>query len=127
MKCEKYLKKRIHDNMSLTELVDVFEKACNKFKKEQDMLLFEADTYSFTGKPMFYFSLVRQFPNKEEEYCQIHLDILYSPDQADGGYSESIWDEDIDGDFFDHIRNSEIYTRLKGEKIAEIDLYMDET
>ena len=39
---------------------------CNMPLKE-DMILFETGTYSFTGKPMFNFSLVRQFPNDEED------------------------------------------------------------
>ena len=51
---------------------------CN-IPTEEDIILFETETYSFTGKPMFYFSLVRQFPDDEEEYYQIHVDVLYSP------------------------------------------------
>ena len=45
-------------------IVSVFEEMCNMPLKE-DMILFETGTYSFTGKPMFNFSLVRQFPNDE--------------------------------------------------------------
>lgn len=56
----------------------MFEEMCNMPLKE-DMILFETGTYSFTGKPMFNFSLVRQFPNDEEEYYQIHVDVLYIP------------------------------------------------
>ena len=44
----------------------MFEEMCNMPLKE-DMILFETGTYSFTGKPMFNFSLVRQFPNDEED------------------------------------------------------------
>lgn len=73
-----YLQNRISDKSSLEDIVDVFEKMCNIPFKE-DMILFETGTYSFTGEPMFYFSLVRQFPNEEEEYYQIHVDVLYMP------------------------------------------------
>lgn len=67
-----YLKNSISDNSSLEHIVSVFEEMCNMPLKE-DMILFETGTYSFTGKPMFNFSLVRQFPNDEEEYYQIQV------------------------------------------------------
>ena len=35
---------------------------------DNDMILFETGTFSFTGENLFYFSLVRQFPNDEDEY-----------------------------------------------------------
>ena len=73
-----YLQNSISDNSSLEHIVSVFEEMCNMPLKE-DMILFETGTYSFTGKPMFNFSLVRQFPNDEEEYYQIHVDVLYIP------------------------------------------------
>ena len=59
-----YLQNSISDNSSLEHIVSVFEEMCNMPLKE-DMILFETGTYSFTGKPMFNFSLVRQFPNDE--------------------------------------------------------------
>ena len=67
-----YLQNSISDNSSLEHIVSMFEEMCNMPLKE-DMILFETGTYSFTGKPMFNFSLVRQFPNDEEEYYQIHV------------------------------------------------------
>ena len=69
-----HLQNRISDKSSLENIVDVFEEMCNIPIKE-DMILFETGTYSFTGEPMFNFSLVRQFPNDEEEYYQIHLNV----------------------------------------------------
>lgn len=127
MGCIEYLQKEIHENMQLADLVDIFEKASNKYKNQQDMLLFETGIYSFTKTPMFYFSIVKQFPNEEEEFCQVHLDVMYSTDMVDKDYSESVWDEDIEEDFFWYIRNSEIYTRLKDKEISNIDIYADET
>ena len=72
------MKNRISDKSGLEDIVNVFEQMCN-IPTEEDIILFETETYSFTGKPMFYFSLVRQFPDDEEEYYQIHVDVLYSP------------------------------------------------
>lgn len=34
----------------------------------------------FTGDTLFYFSMVRQFPNDDEEYFPIHADIRYQLD-----------------------------------------------
>lgn len=127
MDCIEYLQKEIHEDMLLADLIDIFEKASNKYKNQQDMLLFETGIYSFTKTPMFYFSMVKQFPNEEEEFCQVHLDVMYSTDKVDKDYSESVWDEDIEEDFFQYIRNSEIYTRLKDKEISNIDIYADET
>ena len=76
----KYLQTRITDKSSIEDIVNVFEEMCKK-SIEEDMILFETGTYSFTGEPMFYFSLVRQFPNCEEEYYQIHVDVLYLPEE----------------------------------------------
>lgn len=74
-----YLKKAITDKMPLENIVDVFEQMCQT-PIEEDMILFETGTYSFAGEPFFYFSLVRQYPNNEDdEFYQIHVDVLYAP------------------------------------------------
>lgn len=67
-----YLQNSISDNSSLEHIVSVFEEMCNMPLKE-DMILFETGTYSFIREPMFYFFLVRQFPNCEEEYFRFML------------------------------------------------------
>lgn len=122
----KYLKSEINETMQLSELVDVFEKMC-QIPIEADMILFETGTFSFSDQPMFYFSLARQYPNGEEEYFQLHLDIQYKPSNKNKLFSGSIWNEDIGEDFFSFVRNSDAYLSMKNEKIAKIDIYMDET
>lgn len=45
------------------------------------MILFETGTFTIFGdEPMFQISLVRQFSNENEEFYQIHVDILYESD-----------------------------------------------
>lgn len=44
---------------------------------------------------MFQISLVRQFSNEDEEFYQIHVDILYESDNENKMMSESICDEDL--------------------------------
>ena len=55
-----FLKKNINDKMSLSEIVDVFEKMCAR-PIDNDMLLFETGTYDFSEGTYFIFNLVRQF------------------------------------------------------------------
>ena len=52
-----YLKNTITDDMTLEEIVDIFEKMCQT-PVDEDMILFETGTYNFTGEELFYFSLV---------------------------------------------------------------------
>ena len=67
-----YLERNINNDMSLPDIINVFEKMCEE-PLENDMILYETGTFSFTGEPLFYFSIVRQFPNDEEEYCQVSV------------------------------------------------------
>lgn len=114
-----YLKNSISDNSSLEHIVSVFEEMCNMPLKE-DMILFETGTYSFTGKPMFNFSLVRQFPNDEEEYYQIHVDVLYIPTEENKDFQRTIWNEDIEEDIFSYIKKTpESITACTEQKIDQ--------
>ncbi|MBQ6569617.1 MAG: hypothetical protein IJL87_05125 [Clostridia bacterium] len=121
-----FLKENINDSLSLSDIVNVFEKMC-EVPIANDMLLYETGTYHFTGEPLFYFSLVRQLPSGEEEYYQIHVDVLYKPSSESQKYKNAVWNEDIDGDFFDYIRNSEAFKCASSEIIKKIDIYKDET
>ena len=121
-----YLQSMITEQTGLEDIVDIFEKMC-QIPVENDMILFETGTFSFTGSPLFYFSLVRQFSNEEDEFYQIHVDVLYKPDQENKGLSESVWNEDISENIFEHIRGSKAYTYAKTHAIVKVDIYMDET
>ena len=52
------------------------------------------------------FSLVRQFPNDEEEYYQIHVDVLYIPTEENKDFQRTIWNEDIEEDIFSYIKKT---------------------
>lgn len=121
-----YLKSRIFDNSSLADIVNVFEKMCSIPIKD-DMILFETGTYSFTGEPMFYFSLVRQFPGCEEEFYQIHVDVLYVPTEETKAFVQSTWNWDIKDSIFHHIRNSQEFEFCNGIKYSKTEIYLDET
>ena len=121
-----YLQNRISDKSSLEDIVDVFEKMCNIPIKE-DMILFETGTYSFTGEPMFYFSLVRQFPNDEEEYYQIHVDVLYMPTAENKDFEQNIWNDDIEENIFSYIKKTPEFSFCKDKEFSKLEIYLDET
>ena len=120
------LNESINESMSLSDIVKAFEKMCEE-PIDNDMILFEAGTFSFTGESLFYFSLTRQFPNDDEEYCQIHVDVLFKPNMTNHEFSFTVWNIDIKDNIFDFIRKSAAYEYAKSEPYQRIDIYMDET
>lgn len=124
-----FLEKEIVDKHSLEDLIAAFEEMCEiPIEKESEkMILFETETYSFTGKPMFYFSLVRQYPNEEDEYYQLHLDIMFEPTPDNSSYVQVIWSFEIEDNIFDYIRKSNEYLSLQETLVARVDVYLDET
>ena len=121
-----YLQNRISDKSSLENIVDVFEEMCNIPIKE-DMILFETGTYSFTGEKMFNFSLVRQFPNAEEEYYQIHVDVLYMPTEENKDFKRNIWNEDIEENIFNYIKKTPEFSSCRDKEFSKVEIYLDET
>lgn len=121
-----YLKKNITKKMMIDEIVNVFEKMC-QIPVENDMILFETGTFDFTGENLFYFSLVRQFPNDEEEYFQIHVDILYQPTSKNEAFQEAVWNDDLDENIFDYIRNSQAFNYAINDEYVRVEIYIDET
>ena len=113
--------------MSLEEIVDAFEQMCSIPLKE-DMILFETGTFStFTPEPVFEIALVRQFPNDDEEYYQIHVNILYKPTSENKTFSEATWNEDLSENIFDYIRKSEAFAYAKNQEYIKVEIYLDET
>ncbi len=122
----KYLQSRISDGSSLEDIVNAFEDMCNIPIKE-DMILFETGTYSFTGEPMFEFSLVRQFPNDEDEYYQLHINVLYIPTKENMIFEQTTWNEDIEENIFDYIRKTPVFAYCKENVFSGVEIYLDET
>lgn len=125
-KIAEYLRKTITDKMALIDIVDIFEKACQPMN-EDDMILFETGTYSFTGEELFYFSLVKQVPAEDDEYYQLHIDILYKPDAENRKFNLTVWNEELDENIFDYIRNLEAFNYAQKYNYIKTDIYVDET
>ena len=120
------LKHSITAEMQLEEIVTAFERSFQT-PLEEERIFYETGTFSFTGEPRFYFCLVRQFPNGEEEYCQIHVELKYTPTAGCEGFVQTLWNDESGGDFFEVIRSSEAFAYAKQQKIIDLDIYMDET
>ena len=122
-----FLKNKIRERSSLEEIVNVFERMCS-IPLEEDMILFETGTFTISGdEPMFQISLVRQFPNEDEEFYQVHVDIFYETDDENKKMSESIWDEDLSENIFDYIRNSKAFAYAKSKEYHKVKIWCDET
>ena len=122
-----FLKDRITDKMPLEDMVEIFEDLCS-VPIEDEMILFETGVYSaISNKPLFQLSLVRQAPNEDEEFYQVHLDIFYEASQDNQIFSESTWDEDLEENIFDYIRNSEVFAYAKEQEYLAVKMYLEET
>ena len=123
----KFLKERITDRMSLEDMVSIFEDLCRE-PIEDEMVLFETGTFTtISDKPLFQLSLVRQAPNEDEEFYQVHLDIFYEASQDNQIFSEATWDEDIEENIFDYIRASDVFAYAKKQEYLAVNIYLDET
>ena len=121
------LRERITDKMPLEEMVAIFEDLCRD-PIDDEMILFETGTFtSISDKPLFQLSLVRQAPNDDEEFYQVHLDIFYEAGQDNQIFSESTWDEDIEENIFDYIRASEVFNYAKEQEYQAVRIYLEET
>ena len=122
-----FLRERITDKMPLEEMVAIFEELCRE-PIANEMVLFETGTFTaISDKPMFQLSLVRQVPNEDEEFNQIHLDIFYEASRENQIFSESTWDEDLEENIFDYIRASEVFAYAREQEYQEVKIYMDQT
>lgn len=122
-----FLKNKIAERSSLEEIVNVFERMCS-IPLEEDMILFETGTFTTSGdEPMFQISLVRQFPNEDEEFYQIHIDVLYKSDDENKMLSESVWDEDSEENIFAYIRKSKAFTYAKNKNYSKVKIWCEET
>lgn len=115
---------------------ETFKAMCDvKFECEEDELLFETGVYDFSGKDMFFLSVVRQFTIIEEdgEYDyveQLHMDFLYEPVPELAEFSETIWTYDFEDDFggfFEAVEKSQVFCAVRESFIpVEFELYFDE-
>ena len=121
-----YLKDHISVNNTVDEIIDVFEQMC-KTPIEEDILLLEYGVYDFTGEDLFYFDLVRQYPDGDGEYYQLRVSLAYAVDKENANLEDNLWSDDTDENFFDDIRSSSGYRYAKNKQVVSIDIRIDQT
>ena len=105
----------VNNTMGLPELVNAFESVSLPHTGDEDYdVLYEYGNFDFTGTEKFYFSLALQWPSDDEEYIQLHMDAIYPVMKICDDMGDSLWASEFDTyqDFFDAIRNHEIYKHL---------------
>ena len=126
MELLEYLKNNISTSNSLDEIINIFEEMC-KTPIEEDLLLNEYGVYDFTGEDLFYYDLVRQYPDGEDEYYQLRVSIMFFPDEENRYLEDTLWSDDTDENFFDYICKSDGYRYAKKHKLKSIDIRIDQT
>ena len=131
-KALKFLKENIVNGMTLDDMINTFEKMCEmpieNVAADDDLVLFETGTYKWTDrKLLFTISLVRQFPNDEDEYVQIHLDVSYEPTPESQKLEECEWSDCLPENIFDYIRSSKSVRYARSKSYVEVKAYIAET
>ena len=133
-----FLKNNINKDMSLSEIVDVFETTCNK---SEDVIFFragvsycttydhDAGEFAVFGDGEYYcFNMERWFKAEGGELCQINVNVMYKPDTENERIRDKAQNFDlygnVDENFFDYIRNSDAYKYASNKEIEIIDIYM---
>ena len=121
-----FLNENISSSNTLDEIIDVFEEMCQT-PIEDDGLLLEYGVYDFTGEEWFYFDLVRQYPDGEDEFYQLRVSLTYAVDGENSNLKDALWSDDTSENFFDYIRKSAGYKYAKDNKIKSVDIRIDQT
>lgn len=127
------LKQNMPNPVTVSEMVEVFERICQiPLDTEEDDLLYETGIFSFDGTEKFYFSLTRQFVTEEteDEYLQLQCALKFPVDAQNKHFKITYWSEDEDFEsFFDTVRQSPAYQYLMQSDMHcnDMDLFLDET
>lgn len=142
------LEEKIDEKSSLEEIVDAFEEVCEyPVDSKQDLKSLETglfwdyvehpfsefdpeeEDFSMEEYENYFFDLVRQFdtPEDGDEYTQLRVSVVYRAEDVEDPAMEIIWEDMIEEDFFDYIRESDIYKELKDVPIYRVDIEQSET
>lgn len=121
-----FLNDNISESNTVDEILDVFEEMC-KTPIEEDLLLLEYGVYDFNSEELFYFDLVRQYPDGEGEYYQLRVSLTFTKDKENSKLNDALWSDDTNENFFDYIRRSSGYKYAKNNLFNSIDILIDQT
>lgn len=121
-----YLKENITNQSGVDEIIDVFEKLCEEPIRDE-MLLLEYGVYDFSGEDVFYFDIVRQYPDGEDEFYQLRVSLVFAPDRENARLQDTIWGVGSAEDFFQDIQKSAGYEYVANHEFQAIEIYLDQT
>ncbi len=125
-RCVERLREELNDSSTIEECVSAFEKECEEPIDPDEELLFECGTYPW-NKNHFSFSMTRQFPDGQDEFFQVKLEVLYESDEANEKLFETAWDAQMKESIFDYIRRSKSYHYAQENKSTKIRIYITQT
>ena len=125
----KMLEKETKQVATLDQAIDAFFKVVASAKpNDEEMLLYEVGCYAFDGsEESCLFSLVRQTPTRDDEFYQMHMEVVYEAGEEERQLNESEWHEEGDDDLRDYVHQSKAYNVLKNKRILKIEVWVDET
>ena len=120
-----FLDKATDTPMSLSQLVDTFQEMCALPVEGEVELVFETVTDDFTGIELFFFTLIRDYPKPDGGRYQLHLDVIFEPNEANQHFSGRFSAQERPP-FFEAVRRSPAYLSAQNERIVKVSVYLDE-
>ena len=136
------LEKNINKHIPLSEIIYVFAKMCDEplddstlifrygidYFDGRDNLFSDYDNTTnprVRGEQLFGFCMARQYKAEDGKYYQIRVEVMYGLNAISRNYKlTQITDKDVDGDFFDYMRNSEAYKYAETAEIKSVNIYV---
>lgn len=136
------LNKSINKNLPLSEIIYAFAKMCDEplddgtlifrygidYFDGRDNLFSDYDNTTnprVRGEQLFGFCMARQYKAEDGKYYQIRVEVMYGLNAISRNYKlTQITDKDVDGDFFDYMRNSEAYKYAETAEIKSVNIYV---
>ncbi len=136
------LNKSINKDLPLSEIIYAFAKMCDEplddstvifrygidYFDGRDNLFSDYDNTTaprVRGEQLFGFCMARQYKAEDGKYYQIRVEVMYGLNVISRNYKlTQITDKDVDGDFFDYMRNSEAYKYAETAEIKSVNIYV---
>ena len=130
-----YLKNNITEDMTLPEIVDVYEKMCEEYPSNDQLHFITGGIldshYDSSGEFVvdgdYYYILLQRWISLDEGLFAINVYIIYEANYTTSTTkSENVADYRLDVDFFDYVRDSKAYAYGSTADIVRVDVEMKE-
>ena len=120
----------IHNEDTVSAAIRAFAEVCKvPVKAGTEQLSFDTGTYSLTGRPMFWISLVRSYARSvnDEEYTRLHIDLLYPPTEENAAFADALWSDTFESTeaFLSAVRADPACVLYAERKAEAVEIYTD--